>query len=169
MTAPNVPTLGAYEATLDRLISDEELARGRSDELRMMLASAEARIAEIARAVDAMLDIIPPERQDSYTKRLAAIRPPNRGTRGTTAYEGVLEVFRRYPGREWSAPQLQDELTRIGVPVEIEQIHNVLTYLAKKGRVHRRLRGRYVPLGSGIIPAPTELSAEPALNIAKGN
>jgi hypothetical protein len=136
-----------YEAALKRLVLDEEQARGSVETLRARMATAEAQIAKLVVAVDALLPFIPPERRREYEKRLAEIRPPARPNRGGTAYEAIVALVDRQPSREWTAPELQDALLGSGVVVEIEQVHNVLNYLTRKGRLTRTSRGRYMPVG----------------------
>ncbi len=62
----------------------------------------------------------------------------------------MVKLFEKSPGAEWTAPAVQTALQRNGIQAEPKQIHNVLGYLMREGKLVRVDRGRYHVAGYGF-------------------
>jgi phage shock protein A len=134
-----------YEAALGRALSDQETIRKAVETMRQKIGVLERQIAVLNDVIEALLPMISEDRRGQYANRLSP--PAARVNRGSTAYDAVVEKIERPPARAWTAPELHRALMDSGIEVEIEQIHNVLNYLYRKGRLVRTTRGTYVPPG----------------------
>jgi hypothetical protein len=140
MTSP----IASYEAALAQALSEEASTRDLLEKLRAKVILLDADIAKLSDAVDALMPLIPADRRAPFAEKLAAMRPPAKLNRGTTAYEAIVELLDRSVAREWSAPEVQDALISAGTPIQAEQVHNVLSYLMRRKRLSRTGRGKYV-------------------------
>jgi predicted transcriptional regulator of viral defense system len=94
---------------------------------------------------------LPRERQHLYAERAGSLRRPNQAARGSTSFENVIALFAHEEPKEWTAPEVQRALVGRGTPPDKpDQISNVLQYLARKGRLKKIGRGRYVVMGYGV-------------------
>ncbi len=135
-----------YEAALAQAVTDVEKLRDVVDMLRARMAAIEGQIAKLVAAAEALSPLVVDDKRNEYRQRLQQIiTGPAKNYRGGTAYEAIVAMMNRLPSREWTAPEVQEKLLENGIPVEIEQVHNVLNYLMRKGRMTRTSRGRYVP------------------------
>jgi hypothetical protein len=139
-----------YEAALESALDDADEALARVKAQRHALAVAEAEANKRVQLAEALLSSLPPERSGMYRWRIDSLRPARAGRGTTTTYESIVELFAEHPPREWSAPQIHQSLAGKGVAAEPEQIHNVLQYLWRKGRLRRVSRGRYWSAEHGV-------------------
>lgn len=139
-----------YVAAMESAIAEQEQLRCIVDSLRGKIGLVEGQISRLATAIEGLLPLLPEERRIEYLNRLSELRPTQRNNRGSTAFEAIVALVDRPPAREWTAPDLYNKLVADGVAVEIEQVHNALNYLTRKGRLMRTSRGRYVPTGMAL-------------------
>jgi hypothetical protein len=143
-----------YEAALESAFADLEAAQEEVHEKRNELAIAEARARELSQLALRLIEVVTPSDRANHRHRVAALLQSSSGTsRGATVtYANVVQLFAKEPKREWSAPEAHAELVARGIPADAEQVHNVFQYLAKKGRLERVSRGRYIiRVGSGVV------------------
>jgi hypothetical protein len=157
-----------YEAALDKALTDERWARELAGSLKHRLAHIEKRLSHLSSAIDALLELIPEDRRRIFADRVAELQRPARASNRTAAYDAVVCLLEHAePTREWSAPEVQKALLP-ELPLELGQVANILSYLARKNRIVRTKRGKYVrvqPLlaaatpGGSMIAHVSEMSA----------
>jgi hypothetical protein len=126
------------------LLSDIERAR-------VVRESAEQQIKSLAETIATMARDLSPAERDKYLERMANVTGIHLHTsRGGDVYEDVIRFFRENSGREWSARQVHEALTGSGPEPDMKSIYNIISYLAKTGRLQRVARGRYVIRGLGV-------------------
>lgn len=138
-----------YEAVLDRLLDDLENLSGDARSQRDRLAEIEAEIARKTELVERLLGELPPARQAVYRQRSEIKRRALRPAYGTNIYGNVVQLFGHSIQKEWTAPQVQEALKTNGLHADTQQVHNILSYLSRKGLLRRISRGRYYIVGAG--------------------
>ncbi|WP_152613419.1 hypothetical protein [Inquilinus limosus] len=96
------------------------------------------------------MDLLPQDKRPDVAPVVQARRQERRHGRGTLIFDNVVKLFEKSPRAEWTAPAIQSALQDKGVQAEPKQIHNVLGYLAREGKLVRVDRGRYHISGYGI-------------------
>lgn len=140
-----------YEAAAESAIASYEKAQNDVRAARIALAHAEANAASFGRLAETLLAQVPEERRDAFAERLARLRVGEFGGRpSTVTYRNIVELFGNHPPRQWSVPEAHRELAAKGIPADPDQIQNVFQYLARKGRLKRVSRGRYIIVGYGV-------------------
>ena len=139
-----------YEAALESALDDANEALASVKAQKHALAIAEAEANKRVQLAEALLSSLPPGRVAAYRPRMEALRPARGGRGTTTTYDTIIELFANHPPREWSASQIHKSLLEKGIAAESEQIHNVLQYLWRKGRLRRAGRGRYWSAEHGV-------------------
>jgi hypothetical protein len=140
-----------YEAALEKALSDAENVNTQLRDARESVTGLEIRAEELFRLISLLTAALPMERRSLYAERAGALRRPTHQARGSATFENVVELFAKDERREWSAPEVQQALIARGTPAtDPDQVSNVLHYLARKGRLKRISRGRYVIIGYGV-------------------
>jgi len=134
---------GLIDAALSELTSRLEQARVQAADARQRAIVAEAEVERISRAVAALIDLLPQDRRPGIVLGTGARQQEHRQGRGSTVFDNVVELFKSSPHVEWTAPEVQSALEKKGIQTEPKQIHNVLGYLAREGKLVRVDRGRY--------------------------
>jgi hypothetical protein len=144
-----------YEIALDKALTDERWARELSASLKHRLAHIEKRLSHLSSAIDALMELIPENRRVIFADRVAELRRPAKASNRTAAYDAVVDLLEHSEATtEWSAPQVQKALSP-GSSLEQGQVANILSYLARKNRIVRTARGKYVrvePLLAARVP-----------------
>ena len=93
-----------------------------------------------------------PEQARQFEDRLGRLARCPAAARGGATFDNVVHLFASSPQREWTAPEVQAALAHGGRQVDPKSVHNVLSYLTRKGRLKRLGRGQYliVDLGVGL-------------------
>ena len=143
MSSPRHP----YEAALMRALKEEETARHELGAIRRKLVHQKAHVAELACAVDSLIALLSEDQRNFYRDQLSRFRPTVKDRHGTTLFEKIVAKINEWPEMEWSAANIYNLLYDDGIILEIEQVHNTLNYLARKGRLLRTSRGKYVLAG----------------------
>ena len=139
-----------YEAALEAALGELE---GASEELRQRrndMGELEARVAMLSSLAETLMATLPPDRRE-YFRQITEVGSSG-GTRhklGTPVYENVVQLFTHSDRKVWSAPEVRKALKREGVSVDSAKLHNVLSYLSRKGTIKRISRGRYYLSGIG--------------------
>ena len=136
------------QSTIDLLFREYE--RARSEKLR-----AEAELASFADSISRLIERLPDLVRQDVQVQFDALRGTtatsgSTGSRGSEVFDNVVKLFERFPGRQWSVPNIQGALEQNGISPDPKAVYNVLTYLARAGRLLRVARGQYVALGAGI-------------------
>ncbi len=115
--------------------------------------AAEARLDRFAETIQVLIAGLPRAEQDEFQRRFEAVRiggAPAPSNRGGEVYGNVIQLFRKQPHREWTASDIQTALAQEGAATDAKAVHNVLTYLARTGRLERVARGRYIAREFGV-------------------
>jgi hypothetical protein len=142
-------SLQAYEAAIETAIEEIRSGQRQLHELRQATLSWEKRVQDALRVVDTLMNVLPEDRRAVFLERTRPFRPPTPPSRGGETYDNVVDLFTRKKRPFWTASDIHDELSNAGKVAEIQQIHNVLNYLMRKGRLKRISRGRYFDTESG--------------------
>ncbi len=141
----------AYEAAIDEAIT--ERARVDAEELpeaRDRVVALEMKRERLSNLIESLMNVLPPERRTFYAQKLGEPSADLSGGRSGPVYSNVVELFRTSEQRDWTAPVVQEALTRKGVQADPKQIYNVLNYLEREGKLKRVSRGRYLFMGATI-------------------
>jgi hypothetical protein len=142
-------SLEAYEGAIEKAIEEIHNGQRQLHEVRQLVLAWEKRVQDALRIVDTLLNVLPPDRQAVFLERMRPYRPATPASRGGETYDNVIDLFTRTKRSFWTAAEVQKELADAGKNVEIQQIHNVLNYLMRRGRLKRVSRGRYFDSESG--------------------
>jgi len=146
-------TQDAYEAALAAALDDLTDAKVAAHGARESAMSAEARVAELTELARSLAAMMPQDRATPYLQRLHTLGTSiDTSKRAGPVYENVVELFSKTHRRDWSAADVQTALAEAGKGADPKAVYNVLSYLARRGRLRRYGRGRYliVDLGVGI-------------------
>jgi hypothetical protein len=142
--------LQAYELAIERAIEEIRSGQRQLHEIRQATLYWEKRVQDALRVVDTLMNVLPEDRRAVFLERTKAFRPPTPSGRGGEIYDNVIDLFARKKRPFWTAADIHNELSNAGKIAEIQQIHNVLYYLMRKGRLKRVSRGRYFDIESGV-------------------
>jgi hypothetical protein len=142
-------SLQAYEVAIEKAIQDIKDGQRQLHEVRQSATMWEKRIQGALQVVDTLINVLPPDRKAVFLERARPFRPTTSATRGGETYDNVIDLFTRTKRPFWTASEIHNELSNAGKVAEIQQIHNVLNYLMRKGRLKRISRGRYFDTESG--------------------
>jgi hypothetical protein len=141
--------LQAYEVAIEKAIEEIRSGQRQLHELRQATLHWEKRVQDAVRVVDTLMNVLPENRRAVFLERTRPFRPPTPASRGGETYDNVVDLFTRKKRPFWTASDIHNELSNAGKAAEIQQIHNVLNYLMRKGRLKRVSRGRYFDTQSG--------------------
>jgi hypothetical protein len=151
-------SLPAYEAAIEKAIEEIRSGQRQLHELKQATVYWEKRVQDASRVVDTLMNVLPEDRRTVFLERTRPFRPPTAASRGGETYDNIIDLFTRKKRPFWTASDIHNELSNAGKVAEIQQIHNVLNYLMRKGRLKRVSRGRYFDTESGAgIEASDEL------------
>ena len=142
-----------YESALVAALDDLAHARADARSARGNLVTKEARVAEVIQLIRSLVAMLPPERGGVFLESLRELGVTSQSSnRSGPVYDNVVDLFVRTRRRDWSAAEVQAALADSGVQADPKAVYNVLGYLARRGRLRRYGRGRYllVDLGVGI-------------------
>ena len=142
-------SLRAYEVAIEKAIEEIRSGQARIHELQQMALAWEKRVQGALRVVDTLMNVLPEDRRAVFLERTKGFRAPTPASRGGETYDNVVDLFTRMKRPFWTASDIHNELSNAGKVAEIQQIHNVLNYLMRKGRLKRISRGRYFDTESG--------------------
>jgi hypothetical protein len=142
-------SLQAYEAAIEKAIEEIRSGQRQLHELKQATVYWEKRVQDALRVVDILMNVLPQDRRTVFFERTRTFRPATLASRGGETYDNVIDLFTREKRPFWTASEIHNELTNAGKVAEIQQIHNVLNYLMRKGRLKRISRGRYFDTESG--------------------
>jgi hypothetical protein len=142
-------SLNAYEVALEKAIEEVRNGQRQLHEVKQLALRWEKRVQDALRVVDTLMNVLPEDRRAVFLERTRSFRPPTPATRGGETYDNVVDLFTREKRPFWTASDIHNELSNAGKVAEIQQIHNVLNYLMRKGRLKRVSRGRYFDTESG--------------------
>lgn len=139
----------AYEVAIEKAIQEIKNGQRQLHELKQATLKWEKRVQDALRVVDTLMNVLPPDRMAVFLERMRPFRPATPVGRGGETYDNVIDLLTRKKRPFWTASEIHNELTNAGKGVEIQQIHNVLNYLMRRGRLKRITRGRYFDFESG--------------------
>jgi hypothetical protein len=142
-------SLEAYEVAIEKAIEEIRSGQRQLHELKQATLYWEKRVQDALRVVDTLMNVLPDDRRSVFFERTRPFRPPMPASRGGETYDNVVDLFTRKKLPFWTASDIHNELSNAGKVAEIQQIHNVLNYLMRKGRLKRISRGRYFDTESG--------------------
>jgi hypothetical protein len=142
-------SLEAYEAAIEKAIEEIRSGQRQLHEVKQATLYWEKRVQDALRVVDTLMNVLPEDRKAVFLERTRGFRAPTPVSRGGETYDNVVDLFTRKKRPFWTASDIHNELSNAGKVAEIQQIHNVLNYLMRKGRLKRVSRGRYFDLESG--------------------
>jgi hypothetical protein len=142
-------SLEAYEIAIRTAIEEIDNGQRQLHELRKVTLAWEKRVQDALRVVETLLNVLPPDRQAVFLEKTSPYRPATPASRGGETYDNVIDLFTRTKRHFWTASEIHNELSNAGKVAEIQQIHNVLNYLMRRGRLKRVSRGRYFDTESG--------------------
>jgi hypothetical protein len=134
-------SISAYEAAVKEAIAERRSNAHVRADTNAQLEKLNTRDAELATLITNLLAFIPAERRALYH----ADEPPPEPGNSSMAFGTVVKLIPK--GREWTAPKMATLLSAEGVSAKPKQIHNILNYLARTGRLRRVGRGRYLYMG----------------------
>jgi hypothetical protein len=143
-------SLKAYEVALEKAIQDIKDGQRQLHEVRQTATMWEMRIQAKLQVVDTLINVLPSDRKEVFLEKARPFRPTTFASRGGETYDNVVDLFKRKKRPFWTASDIHNELSNAGKVAEIQQIHNVLNYLMRKGRLKRVSRGRYFDTESGV-------------------
>ena len=135
----------AGRRALIHLFAEYERARAEAQ-------AAEKRVLRFAESIQLILDGAPASEKDELSKRFAEIKGGVQQQRVGDVNNNVVSIFKNAPGREFSVPDIVEEVNKSGFEADAKSIANVVAYLAKTGKLTKVARGqyRYVDLGVGV-------------------
>lgn len=140
-----------YEAALKAALADLEKANSEIQKYRERGSELASRVENLSVIIENLAKLLPPPRRALYLPKIAErLEPTTTSSRGTPAYDNVIQMFGESSKKEWTAQQVQEALEVKGIKAEASQVHNILAYLRKKGRIRRISRGRYYVSGIGV-------------------
>jgi hypothetical protein len=143
-------SLEAYEAALEKAIQDIKDGQRQLHEVRQLATMWEKRVQAKFQVVDTLINVLPSDRKEVFLEKARPFRPTTFASRGGETYDNVIDLFTRTRRPFWTASDIHNELSNAGKVAEIQQIHNVLNYLMRRGRLKRISRGRYFDTESGV-------------------
>jgi hypothetical protein len=138
-----------YETALNAAFSELERV---SEELRRRrdgVGEMEVRVENLSSLVEQLIAALPPEKRAIHQQRAEIKHRSTRLELGTPVYGNVVQLFKDSEQKVWSTPEVQKALNADGFSVDAQKIHNVLSYLARRGVIKRISRGRYFIDGIG--------------------
>jgi hypothetical protein len=144
------PRDARYEAALDAALGELERASEELRQRRNDMGELEARVVALSSLAESLMATLPPDKRE-YFRQLAEGRSGQaiRHKVGSPVYENVVQLFKNSGRKVWSAPEVRKALNEDGLSVDAPRLHNVLSYLARKGFIKRISRGRYYINGTG--------------------
>ena len=151
----------SYEAAIKTALTDLQELAEQEQQAREYLNDLEKRTAEIESLIRKLCALLPEDKAAKYIDMLGHGPAPLEvdTNRGGDVFNNVVSLVFRNPNpeREWNSAQIRDELEKNGMEVDTKAILNVLSYLAKTGRMERISRGRYRALGGVMIECGFDL------------
>jgi hypothetical protein len=123
--------------------------------------STEARAAELARAIQVMLDRLPLAEKETVIRLLSeSVRPPEPGSKAGDVLGVIIRLLPR--SKRWTVEELKKGIEQHGVKATDKQVFNAVGYLARKGRIQRIGYGKYVVGGIPVVTID-DLGGQPSI------
>jgi len=144
-----------YEAALNAAFGELERVSEELRRRRDRVGEFEVRVENLSSLIEKLMAALPPEKRAIYQQRAEIKRRSTRLKLGTPVYGNVVQLFKDSKQKIWSTPEVQSALNADGLSVDAQQIHNILSYLARRGVIKRVSRGRYYidGIGAGVETA----------------
>lgn len=144
---PEPDSAAPARRALDHLLDEYKRVRSEKE-------SAEIRLARFADTIKGLAALLPTNEREEFARRLKELAVGIEH-RGGEIFGNVIELFARYPARQWTVPEVQDALAEKGTLADAKTISNVVNYLAQTGRLRRVARGHYrmLDVGAGLVDA----------------
>lgn len=148
-----------YDAALRAALNDLADAQRDTNAAREWLHEAEGRVQSLTVLANHLFGELPLDRQQAYADRLEELRVSTsqsrhsstmqQSNRSTVVYDNVVQLFTTQR-KEWTAAEVQEALSNNCIGADPKAVYNVLSYLARKGRLHRMAKGQYVWVDGGV-------------------
>ena len=141
-----------FEIALDQALAERaRLDKEDLPQARERVSALVLKREQLSRVIESIFNALPPVKQELYVRR------PQQGEtielsngRSGPIFNNVITLFVTTPQKDWSAVTLQQALAKKGIEAEPKQIHNILNYLEREGKLKRVGRGQYLFMGTGI-------------------
>jgi hypothetical protein len=138
-----------YEVALNAAFNELERVSEELRRRRDRVGELEVRVENLSSLAEKLMAALPPGKRAIYQQRADFKRRSPRLKLGTPVYGNIVQLFKESKQKVWSAPEVQGALDADGLTVDAQQIHNILSYLARRGVIERLSRGRYYIKGIG--------------------